>query len=107
MSKQADASEQMKNDAQQLRMYEQFEIAKKLYAAHHLLVTIPSLSREKIVAFLNEALIEFQTAGGDVQVGTDVFGLRGPILRCENGDVLLYEIGRLLAEKYISAGTFR
>ncbi|WP_176060219.1 hypothetical protein [Paraburkholderia sp. BCC1876] len=107
MSKQTDEGGQMEREAQRLRLYEQFEIAKKLYAVHSLLPKTPPLNREKIIAFLDGAVAQFQAAGGVVQVGTNVLGEQGPILRCENGDVLRYEIGRELVDAYVSAGTFR
>jgi hypothetical protein len=70
-------------------------------------VNAPSLSRAKIVAFLQQTFIDFKTAGGDVQTGTDIFGQLGPILRCENGTEVPYEAGRMLADDYLSRGLFR
>jgi hypothetical protein len=93
--------------ASQRRMADQWEIGKKLYAAHSLLVSAPPLDRQKIVSFLNQALLEFMAAGGHAQTGTDVFGERGPVLSCENGDIIPYEAGRVLGEQFISSGVFR
>lgn len=67
----------------------------------------PPLNREKIVGFLKHALADFNTAGGVALTGTDVFGQRIPVLRCENGTEVPYEAGRMLAEDYISDGIFR
>ena len=89
------------------RMYEQFEIGKKLYAVHRLLENAPPLDRQKIVKFLKGALTEFTAAGGVATTGTDVLGMSGPFLRCENGDEIPYQSGRILAEEYLSSGVFR
>lgn len=87
-------------------MSDQFETAKSVYAAHRLLVNAPQLDRQKIVAFLNRAVIEFEAADGHAKAGTDALGERGPVLCCENGDVVPYDAGRMLAETYISTGIF-
>jgi hypothetical protein len=94
--------------AQRKRLSDQFEIAKKIYAAHSLLNNAPhwGLDPEKIQRFVNDALIQFQAAGGVTHTGTNVFGDSGPHLRGENGDVFDYGVGRLLAESYRSAGIF-
>ena len=108
MSNQDDTKKSKEEEqAQQGRMYLQFEAAKRLYAAHRLLVNAPPLNGEKIVNFLNQTLMEFKAAGGDAKTGTDGFGERGPVLALENGDVISYEAGRMLAQDYISRGIFR
>lgn len=89
------------------RISKQFESAKKLYAAQSLLGKAPPLDHEKIVSFLSRVLLEFQAAGGKAKTGTNTFGERGPMLFYENGEIISYDIGRLLAEKYISDGVFR
>ncbi|KVF26442.1 hypothetical protein [Burkholderia vietnamiensis] len=109
MSKMSDEGDISKTDvARQRRLADQFEIAKKIYAAHSLIGNAPhwGLDREKIMAFLDNALAQFQAAGGVARTGTDVFGERGPNLCGENGDVFDYGVGRLLAEAYRSAGIF-
>jgi hypothetical protein len=93
--------------AKERRLYFQFEIAKRLYAAHRLLVNAPPLDRQKIVVFLQQALADFQEIGGVAKTGTDVFGESGPVLYCENGDLVPYDAGRMLAEDYIAKGIFR
>ena len=109
MSKMSDEEDVSKIDvARQGRLADQFEIAKQIYAAHSLFgnALFWGLDRKKIVAFLENALAQFQAAGGVARTGTDVFGERGPNLCGENGDVFEYGIGRLLAERYRSAGIF-
>jgi hypothetical protein len=88
------------------RISKQFEIAKKLYAAHRLMINAPLLDRQKIMTFLEQTKFDFETAGGIAATGTDVFGGSGPILSCENGDEVPYEAGTLLAENYMSSGMF-
>ncbi|MFM0631247.1 hypothetical protein [Paraburkholderia xenovorans] len=101
MSKPSDERDTSKTDvARQKRLGDQFEIAKKIYAAHSLHSNAPAwgLDWEKINDFLEDGLIQFQAAGGDAQTGTNALGGRGPHLRGENGDIFDYGIGRLLAE---------
>ena len=79
-----------------------------IHAAQSLLGKAPPpFDREKIVSFLSRVLLEFQAAGGKTKTGTNTFGERGPMLFYENGEIISYDIGRLLAEKYISDGVFR
>lgn len=108
MSKQSNESTNQQASAEQeVRLSSQWEIAKKLYAAHRLLVNSPPLSRTKIVAFLQQTFDDFKRAGGNVQTGTDIFGQVGPVLRCENGTEVPYDAGRMLADDYLSRGLFR
>jgi hypothetical protein len=76
-------------------------------AMHRLLISAPSLNRQKILSFLERMLLEFQAVDGHVKTGTNAFGERGPELSCENGVIVPYDAGRLLGEQYISSGIFR
>jgi hypothetical protein len=109
MSKMSNEGDIPKTDvAQRSRLADQFEIAKKIYAAHSLLGNAQywGLDRTKIIAFLEDALVQFQDAGGIARTGTGPLGDRGPNLCGESGDVFDYGIGRLLAEGYRSSGIF-
>jgi len=65
MSEKVNAGDHPKNDsAQQRRLYEQFEFAKQIYAAHRLLVNVPPLDGQKIGAFIHERLAGFTAARG-------------------------------------------
>lgn len=100
-------TDQEANAEQEARIDFQWEVAKKLYAAHLLLGKAPPLNREKIVNFMRQALIDFEKAGGNVQTDTDIFGQCVPDLRCENGLRVPYEAGRFLADDFIYHGWFR
>jgi hypothetical protein len=107
MSEKVNAGDHPKNDsAQQRRLYEQFEFAKQIYAAHRLLVNVPPLDGQKIGAFIHERLAGFTAAGGEARIGINSQGEEGPDLRNENGGILNYDIGEGLAQQYISARIF-
>ena len=109
MTKTNDEGQTTKADvAQQRRLYDQFELAKKIYAAHSLLRNAAhwALDQQKIENFLKVASAEFRAVGGIAQTGTNSLGEHGPMLSGENGDVFDYAIGRLLAENYRTAGAF-
>lgn len=74
----------MNNLNLQGRMANQFEIAKALYAANRLTLSM-GLDRQKLEAYLNQTQVLFECAGGKVEVGYDQCGGAGPMLSTEDG----------------------
>lgn len=95
------------NKEQKAKIVIQFELAKKIYAFHFLLLTAPGLNRQKLILSLSRAVDKFVTEGGVAKTGVGPLGDSGPLLFLEDGQEVSYDIGRLLADKYIDSGAFQ
>lgn len=85
----------------QQRLYEQFDLAKSIYAWHQVLLMITSpKDREFVAQKMEEARNEFVYKGGVAKTGVGPFGDKGPALETSDGKKVPYETGRILAQEY-------
>lgn len=83
-----------------------FDNAKRVYAFHQAIVqieNIPTFSEPKalLVSEMEKAAKEFHSLGGIVDTGTDHLGMKSPILRYPDNEVIDYDIGRIASEQIL------
>jgi hypothetical protein len=84
-----------------------FDYAKRVYACHRAIIqieTIPAYAEQKtfLVSDMTKAVNEFQLLGGIVETGDYPFGMKGPILRYPDNELINYDIGRIASEKILN-----
>lgn len=85
-----------------------FDLARQIYALHsaiNQLAQVPTRRnyREKLIKQLNIRAQEFDSCGGIIETGVDMFGEKGPILSYpDNKEVIPYSIGRLDCERLLN-----
>ncbi|MDP1625472.1 MAG: hypothetical protein Q8L64_07030 [bacterium] len=85
-----------------------FDNAKRVCALHRAIVqieNIPDFAEQKalLVSEMERAAKEFHSLGGIIETGTDSLGMKGPILRYPDNEVIDYDIGRIASEKSLTA----
>lgn len=83
------------------RLYEQFELAKPVYAWHQLLAAMTEPNDRAFVAQkIQEAAMRFVDKGGVVKTGVGPLGDKGPALETSDGKAVPYSAGNALVAQY-------
>ncbi len=85
-----------------------FDYAKRVYASHRAIIqieSIPAFAEQKtlLVSEMTKAANEFHLLGGIVETGDYPLGMKGPILRYPDNELIKYDIGRIASEQILNS----